>query len=101
MSAMTRRAIVVTGASTGIGAACVETLIGAGFFVFGSLRRQEDADRLVARFGSDFSPLLFDVTDGDAIARAAHAATSSEPVRLTVRTSVHSSSVKATASAIR
>lgn len=73
MSAMTRRAIVVTGASTGIGAACVETLIGAGFFVFGAVRRQEDADRLAARFGADFSPLLFDVTDGDAIARAAHA----------------------------
>jgi len=66
-----KRAIVVTGVSTGIGAACVETLINAGFFVFGSVRRTEDAERLKARFRAEFAPLLFDVTDGVAVARAA------------------------------
>ena len=34
-----KRAVVVTGASTGIGLACVEDLIAAGFFVFGSVSR--------------------------------------------------------------
>lgn len=66
-----KRAIVVTGASTGIGAACVESLTKGGFFVFGSVRKTEDAERLQKRFGADCSPLLFDVTDGEAVARAA------------------------------
>jgi NAD(P)-dependent dehydrogenase (short-subunit alcohol dehydrogenase family) len=66
-----RRAVVVTGASTGIGLACVEMLIANGFFVFGSVRRQADAERLQARFGAAFTPLLFDVTDVDAVAQGA------------------------------
>lgn len=68
-----RRAVVVTGASTGIGAACVDMLIEKGFFVFGSVRRPEDAERLIARFGANFAPLLFDVTDAAAVARGAAA----------------------------
>ncbi|MCC3245489.1 SDR family oxidoreductase [Methylocystis sp. WRRC1] len=71
MTKQSKRAVVVTGASTGIGAACVEMLIDRGFFVFGSVRRTEDAARLQARFGADFAPLMFDVTDGAAVARAA------------------------------
>jgi NAD(P)-dependent dehydrogenase (short-subunit alcohol dehydrogenase family) len=66
-----RRAVVVTGASTGIGLACVGMLIAKGFFVFGAVRKELDAERLQARFGSDFAPLLFDVTDAEAIARSA------------------------------
>lgn len=66
-----KRAVVVTGASTGIGLACVETLIGKGFFVFGAVRKEADAQRLQARFGDAFAPLLFDVTDAQAIAAAA------------------------------
>lgn len=66
-----KRAVVVTGASTGIGAACVDALVKNGFFVFGSVRKTEDADRLRAQFGRDAAPLIFDVTDGDAVARAA------------------------------
>lgn len=71
MNTDSRRAIVVTGASTGIGEACVDALIDAGFFVFGSLRKVADAERLQARFGRNYAPLLFDVTDADAIAQAA------------------------------
>jgi len=66
-----KRAIVVTGASTGIGAACVARLIGAGFFVFGSVRKEADAERLKALHGPDFAPLLFDVTDDEAVANGA------------------------------
>lgn len=73
MAQLSRPAVVVTGASTGIGAACVETLVGAGFFVFGSVRNAADADRLTAQFGANFAPLLFDVTDAGAVAAGARA----------------------------
>ncbi len=66
-----RRAVVVTGASTGIGEACVALLVEKGFFVFGSVRKSADAAHLEARFGANYAPLFFDVTDADAIARAA------------------------------
>jgi NAD(P)-dependent dehydrogenase (short-subunit alcohol dehydrogenase family) len=62
--------VVVTGASTGIGEDCVRTLIEAGFFVFGSLRKDADAVRLRQRFGENFAPLFFDVTVREAIAFA-------------------------------
>jgi NAD(P)-dependent dehydrogenase (short-subunit alcohol dehydrogenase family) len=71
MKLVSKRAVVVTGASTGIGLACTETLALSGFFVFGSVRKREDAERLRARFGENFAPLLFDVTDADAVAQAA------------------------------
>jgi len=64
-------AVVVTGVSTGIGEDAVRALIADGWFVFGSVRREEDAARLAERFGADFAPLLFDVTDVEAIGRAA------------------------------
>jgi NAD(P)-dependent dehydrogenase (short-subunit alcohol dehydrogenase family) len=64
--------VVVTGASSGIGYACVEALIASGRFVFGSVRNEADALRLKEKFGSGFAPLLFDVTDGAAVQRAAH-----------------------------
>lgn len=66
-----KRAVVVTGASTGIGLACVEVLIEKGFFVFGSVRKEADAERLETRFGADFASLVFDVTDADAVTRGA------------------------------
>jgi NAD(P)-dependent dehydrogenase (short-subunit alcohol dehydrogenase family) len=65
------RSVVVTGASTGIGWACVKVLTAGGFHVFGSVRKPADADRLQQEFGDGFTPLLFDVTDPAAIAAAA------------------------------
>src|ERR1700748_1564692 len=65
------KSVVVTGASTGIGHGCVKVLIGKGFRVFGSVRKQADADRLQAEFGSNFTPLIFDVTDQEAVTRGA------------------------------
>jgi len=73
MNEITKRCVVVTGASSGIGFACVEALIRAGFFVFGSVRRQKDANRLQQKFGAAFAPLIFDVTKADEIAAAAEA----------------------------
>ncbi len=63
--------VVVTGASTGIGAATLHYLVGKGFHVFGSVRKEADAKAMLEAYGADATPLLFDVTDHDAIARAA------------------------------
>lgn len=65
------KSIVVTGASTGIGWGCVKVLVGKGFHVYGSVRKQADADRLSKEFGAAFTPLLFDVTDEAAVHAAA------------------------------
>ncbi len=65
------KSVVVTGASSGIGWGCVKVLVASGFRVFGSVRRQEDAERLSKEFGDAFRPLIFDVTDREAVAAAA------------------------------
>ncbi len=62
--------VLITGVSTGIGFDATKHLIDKGFFVFGSVRKQQDADRLSALFGSNFMPLVFDVTDHEAIDRS-------------------------------
>ena len=65
---MTRKkSVVITGVSTGIGGAAAKVLIGKGFHVFGSVRKQADANRLQAEFGDAFTPLVFDVTDGPGV----------------------------------
>jgi len=65
------RSVVITGASTGIGWATTKLLLDRGFRVFGSVRKQADADRLKAQFGPNFTPLTFDVTDEAAVLAAA------------------------------
>ncbi len=65
------KSVVVTGASTGIGWACVKILVANGFRVFGSVRRPADAARLSKEFGANFTPLIFDVTDEAAVAAGA------------------------------
>ena len=61
------RTVVVTGASTGIGYAIARVLVGHGVRVFGSVRRQEDGQRVRSDLGDQFVPLVFDVTDAPAI----------------------------------
>ncbi len=61
------KSVVVTGASTGIGWGCAKVLVKKGFRVFGSVRKQADADRLAKELGANFTPLLFDVTDAGAV----------------------------------
>ena len=65
------KSVVITGASTGIGWAAAKLLLDRGFRVFGSVRKQADADRLKTEFGANFTPLLFDVTDEAAVLSAA------------------------------
>jgi NAD(P)-dependent dehydrogenase (short-subunit alcohol dehydrogenase family) len=62
---------VVTGVSTGIGWATAKVLISKGFRVFGSVRKQTDADRLQREFGKGYVPLLMDIADADAVHQAA------------------------------
>lgn len=62
--------ILITGVSTGIGYSCVKAFIKRGDRVFGSVRKQSDADKLKLEFGINFIPLLFDVTDQEAIDKA-------------------------------
>ncbi len=61
------RAIVVTGASTGIGRAAVAKAVREGAHVFASVRKQVDADGLRSEFGGAVTPLLFDVADEAAV----------------------------------
>ncbi|MEQ9467584.1 MAG: SDR family oxidoreductase [Ekhidna sp.] len=63
--------ILITGASTGIGYDLAKVFVGNGYTVFGSVRKQKDADRLLEDLGESFRPLLFDVTDHEAIDQAA------------------------------
>ena len=63
--------VVVTGTSTGIGYATARVLTQEGMHVFGSVRKPADADRLRAELGSQFTPLLFDVTDAAAVTAGA------------------------------
>jgi NAD(P)-dependent dehydrogenase (short-subunit alcohol dehydrogenase family) len=65
------RSVVITGVSTGIGWATAKLLLARGFRVFGSVRKQEDAERLTREFGANFIPLVFDVTDEAAVLAAA------------------------------
>src|SRR5690606_12662916 len=62
--------ILITGISSGIGYAAARDLISHGYHVFGSVRREEDAQRLRDELGPGVTPLLFDVTDHSAIESA-------------------------------
>jgi NAD(P)-dependent dehydrogenase (short-subunit alcohol dehydrogenase family) len=64
------RAVVVTGASTGIGRATVLELVNAGFKVFGSVRRDADADSLLRQFPELVTPLIMDLLDEDSVRAA-------------------------------
>ena len=63
--------VVITGVSSGIGYGATKAFVQAGYHVFGSVRKQRDAERLSAELGTSFTPLLFDVRDEPAIVRAA------------------------------
>ncbi|MDH3625548.1 MAG: SDR family oxidoreductase [Myxococcales bacterium] len=69
---MTDRGIlVITGASTGIGAACAIGLAKRGYTVFAGVRKREDGSRLRADGGDNLIPLTIDVTDQTTIDAAA------------------------------
>lgn len=65
-----QRAVVITGASTGIGAACVQRLAQAGFHVFAGVRKEADGAALQQQMTGQITPLLLDVTNTAQIAAA-------------------------------
>ena len=69
--APTRGAVVITGASTGIGHASALHLSSLGFQVFAGVRRDEDAERMRAAGDGSIEPLHIDVTDQGSIDAAA------------------------------
>ena len=46
--------IIITGASTGIGYSSAKILCNSGYFVYGSVRKEEDADKISAELGENF-----------------------------------------------
>src|ERR1700735_4784920 len=63
--------VVVTGVSTGIGWGTTKVLVSKEFRVFGSVRKQADADRLQKQTDAGFVPLVMDITDAEAVHQAA------------------------------
>jgi NAD(P)-dependent dehydrogenase (short-subunit alcohol dehydrogenase family) len=66
-------AVVVTGASTGIGRACALRLDRLGFQVFAGVRKDADGKALKKKAKCNLTPIRMDVTDDAAIAAAAEA----------------------------
>lgn len=69
-SSQGKKAVVVTGASTGIGRATAERLDRAGFRVFAGVRKLGDGQALRESSSDALTPLLIDVTDAESIAAA-------------------------------
>lgn len=63
-------AVVVTGASSGIGEATALHLDKLGFTVFAGIRKEADAEALMTRASHRLTPIRLDVTDADSIAAA-------------------------------
>lgn len=74
---------LVTGTSTGIGAACVARLTADGWDVYAGVRRADDGDRLRRTHGGHVTPVVLEVTDPEAVRRRSTRST---------RTSVHAAS---------
>jgi NAD(P)-dependent dehydrogenase (short-subunit alcohol dehydrogenase family) len=70
MTIKLKKTVVITGVSSGIGFHAAQHLLDRDYQVFGSVRKVADGESLRAKFGKNFTPLLFDVTDVDAIAEA-------------------------------
>lgn len=62
--------VLITGVSSGIGQTVALKFLNEGARVFGSVRKLEDAQKLIDEFEKSFVPLLFDVTDEKAILEA-------------------------------
>ena len=67
--------ILITGVNRGIGFHLARQALSRGNKVYGSCRGLDDAEKTARLLGADFTPLIFDVTDRDAIRNAARTVT--------------------------
>jgi len=67
---MTSTAILITGASSGIGKACALHLDRLGFQVFAGVRKQADAEALAELGSEKLTPVMVDVVDNSSITAA-------------------------------
>ena len=67
----TRGAVVITGASSGIGAACAFRLDRLGFRVFAGIRNEKDRAALLQGSAGRITPLCIEVTEEASVAAAA------------------------------
>ncbi len=70
MTSERNQAVVITGASTGIGAACALHLDRLGFRVFAGVRKPEDGLSLQKNSSDRLMPIALDITDASAIRKA-------------------------------
>lgn len=68
-----RGAILVTGASSGIGKDAAVRLASAGYFVFAGVRKPSDAEKILNSNVKNIAPLILDVTDHDTCVAAIRA----------------------------
>lgn len=66
-----QQTVIITGASTGIGAACALQLDRLGWQVFAGVRQPADGAALQQQASGPLTPILLDVTDAGVIAAAA------------------------------
>jgi len=70
MNQINQMAVVITGASTGIGAACALDCVARGMTVFAGVRDPRAGEALAAKGGPSLIPIMLDVTDERSIARS-------------------------------
>ncbi|CAN3130472.1 SDR family NAD(P)-dependent oxidoreductase [Mycobacterium sp. smrl_JER01] len=83
--------VVITGASTGIGAATAHEMARRGFHVLAGVRRERDADSIRA---ANIEPLILDITKPDHI-RALARRVGEDPQRRPLRALVNNAAVQA------
>lgn len=66
-------AVVITGASSGIGRAAVARLVRAGWRVFPTVRKMQDGENLRSEFGTPVTPIILNVSDRASVKAAAQA----------------------------
>src|SRR5258708_15679394 len=77
---MSPRSYVVTGASTGIGRACVDALTRTGAHVWASVRSDADEEALRRAHPDAVTVLRMDVTDADSVTAAGHRVLAAGPL---------------------
>lgn len=77
MAKQKKGAVLITGASSGIGKAIALLLDGSGYKVFAGVRKSSDGEQLKGESSKQLSPVILDITDSEQIAQAVKTVTNS------------------------